>query len=136
MPDNPLVLGLDTSGIKCLVALWRDNQVLYQQTVTAPNLHSTLLAGLVGGGLQELQLEPEAVQLVCVTRDRVFYRVAYRDGLCHGILLCPAEPLIAVTNFELLALAGRIGPAHFCPDRCPPGILLPGYLQAESAGTC
>ncbi len=105
MPDNPLVLGLDTSGIKCLVALWRDNQVLYQQTVTAPNLHSTLLAGLVGGGLQELQLEPDAVQLVCVTCGPGSFTglrigMAYAKGFCFALQI----PLIAVTNFELLAL--------------------------------
>ena len=105
MPDNPLVLGLDTSGVKCVVALWRDGQVLYQQTVTAPNLHSTLLAGLVSGGLKKLQLEPAAVQLVCVTRGPGSFTglrigMAYAKGFCFAL----QKPLMAVTNFELLAL--------------------------------
>jgi tRNA threonylcarbamoyl adenosine modification protein YeaZ len=105
MPDNPLVLGLDTSGVKCSVVLWRDNQVLYQQTVTAPNLHSTLLAGLVGSGLKKLQLEPGAVQLVCVTCGPGSFTglrigMAYAKGFCFAL----QKPLIAVTNFEILAL--------------------------------
>ncbi len=104
MPDNPLVLGLDTSGVKCSVALWRDNQILYQQTIAAPNLHSTLLTGLVGSGLKKLQLEPDAVQLVCVTCGPGSFTglrigMAYAKGFCFSL----EKPLIAVTNFEILA---------------------------------
>jgi tRNA threonylcarbamoyladenosine biosynthesis protein TsaB len=104
MPDNPLVLGLDTSGVKCSVVLWRDNQVLYRQTVTAPNLHSTLLAGLVSAGLKELKVDTGALQLVCVTSGPGSFTglrigMAYAKGFCFAL----QKSLIAVTNFEILA---------------------------------
>jgi tRNA threonylcarbamoyladenosine biosynthesis protein TsaB len=104
MTDSLLVLGLDTSGTRCSVALWRNEQVLYQQIVQAPNLHSTLLADLVGGGLRELQLPPAAVQLVCVTSGPGSFTglrigMAYAKGFCYAL----QRPLIAVTNFEVLA---------------------------------
>jgi tRNA threonylcarbamoyladenosine biosynthesis protein TsaB len=104
MPDNILILGLDTSGTECRVALYRNERVLYQQTVPAPNLHSTLLTGLVGSGLEQLNLEPAAVQLVCITSGPGSFTglrigMAYAKGFCFAL----GKPLQAVTNFEVLA---------------------------------
>jgi len=102
--DKKIVLGIDTSGIKCGIALWSDYNVLYQKTVEAPNLHSTLLAGFVRAGLEELNLEPSSVQLVCITAGPGSFTglrigMAYAKGFCFAL----DKPLIAVSNFEILA---------------------------------
>jgi tRNA threonylcarbamoyladenosine biosynthesis protein TsaB len=113
MAGSSLVLGLDTSGSKCGVAFWQDNSIVYQKTVAAPNLHSTLLAGFVRSGLNELNVPPEGLDLVCVTCGPGSFTglrigMAYAKGFCFAL----HKPLVAVSNFEVLA---DVAPAGMMP---------------------
>jgi tRNA threonylcarbamoyladenosine biosynthesis protein TsaB len=104
MPDNKLVLGIDTSGVKCRIALWQEYDVLYEKTMTAPNLHSTLLAEGVNSGLSSINVKAAHVQLVCVTSGPGSF-TGLRIGMSYAKGFCFAReiPLIGVTNFEVLA---------------------------------
>lgn len=99
-----IVLGMDTSGIICRMAIWSNQQVLYQKTLDAPYLHSTLLAEFIGAGLVELKLKPVNVDLVCITTGPGSFTglrigMAYAKGFCFAL----EKPLVAVSNFEILA---------------------------------
>jgi tRNA threonylcarbamoyladenosine biosynthesis protein TsaB len=104
--DNQIVLGIDTSGIICRMAIWSTDRVLYQKTVEAPHLHSTLLAEFVRTGLNELKLRPAQVDLVCITTGPGSFTglrigMAYAKGFCFAL----EKPLVGVSNFEILVCA-------------------------------
>jgi tRNA threonylcarbamoyladenosine biosynthesis protein TsaB len=107
MADNTLVLGLDTSGGKCAVALWQPDRIVYERTMVTRNLHSTLLAEYVNSGLAGINLKPADVHLVCVTCGPGSF-TGLRVGLSYAKGFCFAGeiPLIALTNFEVLAHQG------------------------------
>ena len=107
MQDDKVVLGIDTSGVKCSVALWRQDIILFEKTVTAPNLHSTLLAGIVNESMISTNMKVNDIQLVCVTSGPVSF-TGLRIGMSYAKGFCFARelPLIGVTNFEVLAQQG------------------------------
>ncbi len=102
--NDPVVLGIETSGILCSVAWWQRNQTLLEYNIEKRNAHATLLASLVEEGLKNLDLSPESINLVAVGSGPGSFTglrigMAYAKGFCLGQDI----PLIPVTNFEVLA---------------------------------
>jgi len=103
MSDH-LVLGIETSGIRCSVAWWQNGSVLLEYNLDRKNEHGILLAALVEKGFKELGFNSSSVTHVVIGSGPGSFTglrigMSYAKGLCLGHNI----PLIPVTNFELLS---------------------------------
>jgi tRNA threonylcarbamoyladenosine biosynthesis protein TsaB len=106
--NDPIVLGIETSGILCSVAWWQNNQTLLEYKIEKRNAHATLLANLVEQGLKKLGLSGDSINMVAVGSGPGSFTglrigMAYAKGFCLGQDIT----LIPVTNFEVLAHHAR-----------------------------
>jgi tRNA threonylcarbamoyladenosine biosynthesis protein TsaB len=106
--NDPIVLGIETSGILCSVAWWQSSQTLLEYNIEKRNAHATLLANLVEKGLKKLGLSGDSISLVAVGSGPGSFTglrigMAYAKGFCLGQDI----PLVPVTNFEVLADLAR-----------------------------
>jgi tRNA threonylcarbamoyl adenosine modification protein YeaZ len=102
--NKPLVLGIETSGIRCSVAWQQDNQTKLVYNVSEKNAHATLLANLIARGFKEIQVDPAETSLVAIATGPGSFTglrigLAYAKGFCMGLNV----PLTAISNFEILA---------------------------------
>jgi len=102
--SNQLVLGIETSGIRCSVAWWQNGSVLLEYNLERKNEHAVLLATLVEKGFNELGFNPNTVTHVVIGSGPGSFTglrigMSYAKGFCFGHNI----PLISVTNFELLS---------------------------------
>jgi len=102
--NDHLILGIETSGIRCSVAWWQNGSVLLEYNLERKNEHAVLLASLVEKGFKELGLNSNAVTQVVVGSGPGSFTglrigMSYGKGFCFGNNI----PLIPVTNFELLS---------------------------------
>ena len=103
MSDH-LVLGIETSGIRCSVAWWQNGSVLLEYNLERKNEHAVLLAALVEKGFKELGFSPKAVTHVVIGSGPGSFTglrigMSYAKGFCFGNNI----PLVPITNFELLS---------------------------------
>ena len=103
MSDH-LVLGIETSGIRCSVAWWQKDTTLLEYNLDRKNEHAVLLATFIEKGFKELGIEPKSVTHVAVGSGPGSFTglrigMSYAKGFCYGYNI----PLIPVTNFELLS---------------------------------
>ena len=103
MSDH-LVLGIETSGIRCSIAWWQNGSVLLEYNLERKNEHAVLLAALVEKGFNELGFDPNTVTHVVIGSGPGSFTglrigMSYAKGFCFGQNI----PLVTVTNFELLA---------------------------------
>jgi tRNA threonylcarbamoyladenosine biosynthesis protein TsaB len=103
MSDH-LVLGIETSGIRCSVAWWQNGSVLLEYNLDRKNEHGVLLAALVEKGFKELGLNSSGVTHVVIGSGPGSFTglrigMSYAKGFCLGHNI----PLIPITNFELLS---------------------------------
>ncbi len=102
-----LILGIETSGIKCSVAFVQDEAVLLEYNMEAANLHAELLGELIVDGLRRIKQTPAAVELIAVAAGPGSFTglrigMAYAKGLAYAL----DKPIIGVSNFEVLAEQG------------------------------
>lgn len=102
--NEPLILGIETSGILCSVAWCQKDQVLLEFNVERKNAHATLLAQLIEKGFLELNLIASDISCLAVGAGPGSFTglrigMSYAKGFCYGTDI----PLISVTNFEILA---------------------------------
>jgi tRNA threonylcarbamoyladenosine biosynthesis protein TsaB len=102
--NDKLVLGIETSGILCSVAWWKDNSTLLEYNIEKKNVHATLLPELVKKGFRELNIKPQNICLIAVSIGPGSFTglrigMAYAKGLCVG----SGIPIKGVSNFEVLA---------------------------------
>lgn len=103
MSDH-LVLGIETSGIRCSVAWWQNGTVLLEYNLDRKNEHSILLAALVEKGFNELGINSSTVTHVVIgTGPGSFTGLRIGMSYAKGFCLGHSIPLIPVTNFELLS---------------------------------
>ena len=103
MSDH-LVLGIETSGIRCSVAWWQNESILLEYNLERKNEHAVLLAAFVERGFKELGINPNTVTHVAIGSGPGSFTglrigMSYAKGFCFGRNI----PLIPVTNFELLS---------------------------------
>ena len=103
MSDH-LVLGIETSGIRCSVAWWQNGAELLEYNLERKNEHSVLLASLVEKGFKELEINQNTVTHVAIGSGPGSFTglrigMSYAKGFCFGHNI----PLIPVTNFEVLS---------------------------------
>lgn len=102
--NDHLVLGIETSGIRCSVAWWKNGSVLLEYNLERKNEHAVLLAALVEKGFNELGFNPNTITQVVIGAGPGSFTglrigMSYAKGFCFGHNI----PLISVTNFELLS---------------------------------
>jgi tRNA threonylcarbamoyladenosine biosynthesis protein TsaB len=102
--NNPLILGIETSGRLCSIAWWQDETILLEYNLESKNEHTILLDTFVKKGLEELKIDPKSITLVVIASGPGSFTglrigMSYAKGFCSGYSI----PLIPVTNFELLA---------------------------------
>jgi len=102
--SDPLILGIETSGILCSIAWWKNNEVLLEFNIERKNAHATLLAQLVENGMQELNIIPEDLSCIAISSGPGSFTglrigMSYAKGLSYGTDI----PLVPVSNFEILA---------------------------------
>jgi tRNA threonylcarbamoyladenosine biosynthesis protein TsaB len=102
--SNHLVLGIETSGIRCSVAWWQNGSELLEFNLERKNEHAVLLAALVEKGFKELKINQNTVTHVVIGSGPGSFTglrigMSYAKGFCFGHNI----PLISVTNFELLS---------------------------------
>ena len=103
MSDH-LVLGIETSGIRCSVAWWQNDTTLLEYNLDRKNEHARLLAPFVEKGFKKLGIHPKSVTHVVIGSGPGSFTglrigMSYAKGFCFGNNI----PLIPVTNFELLS---------------------------------
>jgi tRNA threonylcarbamoyladenosine biosynthesis protein TsaB len=102
--NNHLILGIETSGIRCSVAWWQNGSVLLEFNLEKKNEHAVLLPAFIEKGFEELEIEPKSVTHVVIGSGPGSFTglrigMSYAKGFCFGHNI----PLIPVTNFELLS---------------------------------
>ena len=100
-----MVIGIETSQIICSIAWWMEDKILLEYNIESPNNHATLLPELIYEGFKKVKYNPLDICLICVTTGPGSFTglrigMAYAKGLCYGL----NKPIIALTNFEILAL--------------------------------
>ena len=99
-----LILGIETSAALCSVAWVQDDQVLSEENVEMPNMHTTLLPEMLRKGFLDLNLGPDKIDLIAVSSGPGSFTgirigMAYAKGMGYALDV----PVIAVSNFEVLA---------------------------------
>jgi tRNA threonylcarbamoyladenosine biosynthesis protein TsaB len=102
-----LILGIETSGIKCSVAFVQDEALLLEYNMEMANLHAELLGELVSDGLDRLRQTSADLDLIAVAAGPGSFTglrigMAYAKGLAYAL----EKPIVAVSNFEVLAAQG------------------------------
>jgi tRNA threonylcarbamoyladenosine biosynthesis protein TsaB len=102
--SDPIVLGIETSGILCSVAWWHNDNILLEYNLERKNEHAVILAGLVEKGFSKLGIDPKQTAYVTIGSGPGSFTglrigMSYAKGFCYGHDI----PLIPVTNFEMLA---------------------------------
>jgi tRNA threonylcarbamoyladenosine biosynthesis protein TsaB len=102
--SNPIVLGIETSGILCSVAWWQNDAILLEYNLERKNEHAVLLAVFVEKGFKKLGINPAETSYVALGSGPGSFTglrigMSYAKGFCYGHDI----PLISVTNFEMLA---------------------------------
>ncbi len=99
-----LVLGIETSAELCSVAWVMDGQILLEYNVEQPNIHTQLLADLVREGFERIGKTTGDLDLICVASGPGSF-TGLRIGMAYakGIAYALEKPILAVTNFEVLA---------------------------------
>jgi tRNA threonylcarbamoyladenosine biosynthesis protein TsaB len=102
--NNKLILGIETSGILCSVAWWRNGSLLLEYNAERKNEHAVVLAEFVDKGFKEVGIEPRETSYVAIGSGPGSFTglrigMAYAKGFCFGFDI----PLIPVTHFEILA---------------------------------
>ena len=64
--NNPLILGIETSGRLCSIAWWQDETILLEYNLESKNEHTILLDTFVKKGLEELKIDPKSITLVVI----------------------------------------------------------------------
>jgi tRNA threonylcarbamoyladenosine biosynthesis protein TsaB len=106
-----LVLGIETSGILCSVAWFRNECILLEYNIEVANIHATLLAKLVKNGFEELAVPSSELDLITIATGPGSFTglrigMSYAKGLSFGM----QKPIKGVTNFEILAYSA---PLHY-----------------------
>jgi len=99
-----ITLGIETSGILCAVAWWQNGQTLLEYKLESKNAHSTVLADFIKKGHKSLAIDSRSISLVSVASGPGSFTglrigMSFAKGFCIGGDI----PLVAVTNFDLLA---------------------------------
>ena len=102
--NETLILGIETSGILCSVAWWRNGSTLLEYNLERKNEHAVLLAALVQKGFHKLGIDPAETTHVTIGSGPGSFTglrigMSYAKGFCYGYKI----PLIPVTNFEILS---------------------------------
>jgi tRNA threonylcarbamoyladenosine biosynthesis protein TsaB len=102
--NSHIVLGIETSGLLCSVAWWRDHKILLEYNIEKKNAHATLVGKLVNQGFKKLKLKHQAATMVAVGSGPGSFTglrigMSYAKGFCYALDI----PLVAVSNFEVLA---------------------------------
>jgi tRNA threonylcarbamoyladenosine biosynthesis protein TsaB len=101
---DPLVLGIETSGILCSIAWWQKDSILLEYNLERKNEHAIVLAPHVEKGFKHLEINPAETSFVAIGSGPGSFTglrigMAYAKGFCFGHDI----PLFPVTNFEVLA---------------------------------
>jgi len=106
------LLGIETSGLTCMVALARENELLAQSSINQKNIHSRRLAVMIDQLLQNLSLSPQNISAIGLSAGpgsftglRIGYSVA--KGLAHSLNI----PIIEVPTLDIWAY--QYGETHF-----------------------
>jgi tRNA threonylcarbamoyladenosine biosynthesis protein TsaB len=99
-----LVLGIETSGLRCSVALCSEKSILAEYNTEITNLHAEILGSLVQDALRRLNLTADSPEMIAVASGPGSFTglrigMAYAKGFAHAL----KKPVISVTNFEVLA---------------------------------
>lgn len=103
MNNQPIIFGLDTSGVLCSMA-WRQNsRTLMEVNMELPQMHATLVAGLFEEGMAKLNLSAEDISLVAVGTGPGSYTglrigMSFSKGFCFGT----ACPIVGISGFDIL----------------------------------
>lgn len=108
-----LVLGIETSGLRCSVALFREKTIITEYNTEVTNLHAEILGNLVDNALKRNNLRPGSTDMIAVASGPGSFTglrigMAYAKGFAYALKI----PIIPVTNFEVLAYHAG---AHFFP---------------------
>ncbi len=99
-----LVLGIETSAAICSVSWVQKNKILLEYNTEQPNMHTRILSRLIGEGFNQIGCLPGDLDLICVASGPGSF-TGLRIGMAYGKGMSYAldKPLIAVSNFEVLA---------------------------------
>lgn len=103
-----IVLGIDTGGTACSVALTRGEQPLHSASVTMRHGHAEHLVPAIERLLAEGGLEPSALDLIGVTVGPGAF-TGLRVGLAAagGLALATGVPIVGVSSFEAVSAMCR-----------------------------
>ena len=102
-----LILGIETSGSRCSVAIVRDDKTLIECNTEITKLHAEILGDLVKKGLGSLGIDSGELDLIAIASGPGSFTglrigMAYAKGLAYALEI----PIISVSNFEILAYRG------------------------------
>jgi tRNA threonylcarbamoyladenosine biosynthesis protein TsaB len=116
----------------CSVAWWIEDNILLDYNIESANNHAALLPELLSEGFNKVQYKPSDINLICVTSGPGSFTglrigMAYAKGLCYGLNI----PIIALTNFEILALQAPAGivPIYTIIDARRGNVYLGSFLK-------
>lgn len=131
--SDEFILGIETSGILCSVAWWKNDKILLEYNLERKNEHAVILADLIDKGYKELDIDPGQTGSVAIAAGPGSFTglrigMSYAKGFCYGHDI----PLIPVTNFELLAelTDGSIFPIYSLIE-AGKGRYYTGFFEAE-----
>ncbi len=104
-----LILGIETSGLLCSVAWYKENRTLLEYNIEREKIHGSLLANLVEDGLKYLNLKTNDISLIAIATGPGSYTglrigMSYCKGLCYGLNI----PIIGISNFQVLRIQAPI----------------------------
>ena len=104
------VLGIETSAAICSISWLRDGQILLEYVLEQPNVHTQILDDLIGSGFRRIGKKPADIDLISIASGPGSFTglrigMAYAKGLAYVL----EKPIVAVTNFEVLAQHAIIG---------------------------
>ncbi|CAK0773524.1 tRNA threonylcarbamoyladenosine biosynthesis protein TsaB [uncultured Gammaproteobacteria bacterium] len=99
-----LILGLDTAGSACSVALWRDDVVIAAAQQIRPHGHAEILLPMITQVLAEAGCDFDQVDRFAVTVGPGAF-TGLRIGLAtaRGLALATGKPALGVTTFAAMA---------------------------------
>ncbi len=102
-----LILGIETSGSRCSVAMARDDKTLIEYNTEITNLHAEILGEQVEGMLGSLKIDSGELDLIAIASGPGSFTglrigMAYAKGMAYALEI----PIISVSNFEILAYQG------------------------------
>lgn len=100
-----LILNIETSGYTCSVAISEDDEVILAKETDEKNSHSVKLAPLTNELIKTLNLKPDQLNAVAISRGPGSYTglrigTSFAKGLCYSLNI----PLLAIDTLKIMCI--------------------------------